>query len=108
MVRVCQSAETEQRFFFSFSSVVRLPVGLKGMVLVVAKQFAANEISAAFLELSVRLTVAGPSALGVLCARLHSVAAKARWSSPQLSQGKLCVRAHTVAALSPVSLALGL
>lgn len=78
------------------------------MVLVVAKQFAANEISAAFLELSVRLTVAGPSALGVLCVRLHSDVAKARWSSPQLSQGKLCIQAHTVAALPPVSLALGL
>lgn len=81
MVRVFQSAETEQRFFFSFSSVVRLPMGLKGTVLVVAKQFAANEISAAFLELSVGLTVA----LGVLCVRLHSIVAKARWSSPQLS-----------------------
>lgn len=64
------------------------------MVLVVAKQFAANEISAAFLELSVRLTVAGPSALGDLCVRLLSVVAKARWSSPQLSQGKLHPSSH--------------
>lgn len=66
-------------------------MGLKGMVLVVAKQFAANEISAAVLELSVRLTAAGPSALGVLCVRLLSIVAKARWSSPQLTQGKLCI-----------------
>lgn len=100
------SNQLKQRSFFSFSSVVRLPMGLKGMVLV-AKQFPANEISAAFLELSVRLTVAGPSALEVLCARLLSVVAKARWSSPQLSQGKLCLQAHTVAALFPVSLASG-
>lgn len=71
------SNQLKQRSFFSFSSVVRLPMGLKGMVLV-AKQFPANEISAAFLELSVRLTVAGPSALEVLCARLRSIVAKAR------------------------------
>lgn len=98
MMRACQSAEKQQRLFFSLSPVVRLPVGWKETVLVVvAKQFAATKINVVLLGLSVR------PALALLpwkpCVWACSGLLLRLGCYPQLGQGKLSIKAHVVATV---------